>query len=356
LIDEAAMRFALEAAAAVRTSTSPNPWVGAVVLSSEGQVTGAGATEPPGGAHAEVLALRSAGASARGGTLVVTLEPCAHHGRTPPCVDAVIAAGIRRVVVGVVDPDARVAGRGVVALRAAGIEVTIGVLEDEVRGLLEPYLTHRCSGRPYVVCKLGVTLDGMIAAADGTSQWITGAEARVDAHRLRAESDAVVVGVGTVRRDDPSLTVRHVAGRDPLRVVLGSPPAAARIHPCLAWTADIPSLLHHLGERGVLQVLVEGGSRVVRSLVDLDLVDRFVLYVAPAMFLGRDATPMVGGPSVPTIGDLHRMQFVGVRRVGTDVRLDVVPKGREAAGCRAATGTVERAEMPAVRFPGEVDS
>jgi diaminohydroxyphosphoribosylaminopyrimidine deaminase/5-amino-6-(5-phosphoribosylamino)uracil reductase len=238
-------------------------------------------------------------------------------------------------------------------LRAAGVEVTTGVLEGEVAAGLEPYLTHRRSGRPYVVCKLGVTLDGMIAAADGTSQWITGSDARADVHRLRAESDAVLVGAGTVRRDDPSLTVRDAVGRDPLRVVLGSAPAGARVRPCIAWAGDIPSLLDHLGERGVLQLLVEGGSQVVRSFVDVDLVDRFVLYVAPAMFTGSDAVPMVAGPSAPTIGSLRRMRFVGVRSVGTDVRLDVVPSSRVAAGFAGPAGVSDQCVAPTVRFPGE---
>lgn len=212
-MDEAeAMAHAIEHAASVRSRTSPNPWVGAVVLDANGNVVGVGSSEPPGGAHAEVIALAAAGAAAAGATLVVTLEPCSHHGRTPPCVDAIAAAGIARVVVGVHDPDRRVAGRGVAALRAAGVTVEVGLLGDQVTAQLEPYLHHRRTGRPYVVCKLATTLDGGIAATDGSSQWITGQEARTDVHRLRAESDAIIVGAGTIRADDPSLTVRHVEG------------------------------------------------------------------------------------------------------------------------------------------------
>jgi diaminohydroxyphosphoribosylaminopyrimidine deaminase/5-amino-6-(5-phosphoribosylamino)uracil reductase len=195
----------------------------------------------------------------------------------------------------------------------------------------------------------------MIAAGDGTSRWITGSEARVDAHRLRAESDAILVGAGTVRRDDPSLTVRNVVGRDPLRVVLGVPPAAARVHPCLAWSGDVPSLLDHLGERGVLQLLVEGGSRVVRSFVDLDLVDRFVLYVAPTMFMGRDAVPMVGGQSTPTMSDLRRMEFVSVCRVGGDVRLDVVPSRRAPGDLERSARGPNEGTPGLVRYAGEVE-
>ena len=204
------MRAAIEAAAAVRTTTSPNPWVGTVVVDDGGRIVATGATQPPGGAHAEREALRHAGAAARGATLVTTLEPCSHTGRTPPCVDAIVDAGIRRVVVGIEDPDPKVAGQGIAALRAAGIDVTVGVEAAAVEAQLAPYLTHRRTGRPYVVLKLAATVDGRTAAPDGTSQWITGEAARADAHRLRAESDAVLVGAGTVRADDPSLTVRHV--------------------------------------------------------------------------------------------------------------------------------------------------
>lgn len=328
-----AMILAMERAATVRASTPPNPWVGAVLVHG-GEVVGVGATEPPGGRHAEIVALDEAGERARGSTLVVTLEPCSHHGRTPPCVEAVVAAGVSRVVVGVLDPDARVSGRGVAALRAAGLDVDVldgaGADAAAVEEQLGPYLHHRRTGRPYVVCKLAATLDGGIAAPDGSSQWITGTAARTDAHRLRAESDAIVVGAGTVRADDPSLTVRLVEGRDPRRVVLGRAPAGAKVHPCLEWTGDEADLLDHLGADGVLQVMIEGGSTVVRNFHGQGLVDRYVVYVAPALFGGRDQFPMLGGPTVPTIDDLWRGRFVGVRRVGDDLRVDVVPLGRAA--------------------------
>ena len=330
-----AMGLAIGQAQAVRARTSPNPWVGAVVLDRAGELVGLGATEPPGGRHAEIVALdaardRSDGA-ARDGTLVVTLEPCSHHGRTPPCTDAVTDAGIRRVVVGVTDPDPQVAGRGLDRLRGAGIDVEVGVRADDVTEQLTPYLHHRRTGRPYVVCKLAATLDGGTAAPDGTSQWITGEAARTDAHRMRAESDAIVVGAGTVRADDPTLTVRHVDGPDPLRVVLGRAPADARVHPCLEWTGDahegaggLVALLDHLGAEGVLQVMVEGGATVVGSFHDAGLVDRYVLYLAPALFGGRDATPLLAGTTAPTIDDLWRGHLAAVRPIGDDVRIDVV--------------------------------
>ena len=322
------MAHAVERAAGVRTRTSPNPWVGAVVVDVNGRVVGVGATEPPGGAHAEVVAIAAAGAGAAGATLVVTLEPCAHHGRTPPCVDAIVAAGIARVVVGVHDPDRRVAGRGVAGLRAAGVAVEVGLLADQVTAQLQPYLHHRRTGRPYVVCKLATTLDGGIAAPDGSSQWITGQQARTDAHRLRAESDAIIVGAGTIRADDPSLTVRHVVGTDPLRVVLGRAPAAARVHPCLEWTGDIPALLDELGQRNIIQVMIEGGSAVVRSFHDDELIDRYVIYIAPALLTGSAMVPLLAGPTAPSIDAMWRGRFVDVQRLGDDLRLDLIPHTR----------------------------
>jgi diaminohydroxyphosphoribosylaminopyrimidine deaminase / 5-amino-6-(5-phosphoribosylamino)uracil reductase len=317
------MRAAVEAAAAVRSTTSPNPWVGTVVIDSAGMIVGTGATQPPGGPHAEREALRRAGAAAAGGTLVTTLEPCGHTGRTPPCVEAIVEAGIRRVVVGIEDPDPQVAGRGIAALRAAGVDVTIGVEADVVSAQLAPYLTHRRTGRPYVVLKLAATVDGRTAAPDGTSRWITGEEARADAHRLRAESDAVLVGAGTVRADNPSLTVRHVAGRDPLRVVLGRAPAGARVHPCVELGGDLGDVLDELGRRDVVQLLVEGGATVAHAFHASGLVDRYVVYLAPALMGGDDALGLFRGRAVNTIGDLRRGHFASVTRLGADLRIEI---------------------------------
>jgi len=322
--DAAAMRAAIAAAAEVRTNTAPNPWVGAVVASGDGSIIARGATQPPGGPHAEREALRRAGAAACGATLVSTLEPCGHHGRTPPCVDAIVEAGIARVVVGVEDPDPLVAGTGIAALRAAGIDVTLGVEATAVADQLAPYLVHRRTGRPYVVLKLAATVDGGTAAPDGTSQWITGPAARADAHRLRAESQAVLVGAGTVRTDDPSLTVRHVVGPDPLRVVLGRAPEGSRVHPCLEMAGDLGDVLDDLGGRGVLQLLVEGGATVAHAFHDAGLVDRYVVYLAPAVFGGDDALGLFRGPGAPTIDVLRRGRFASVSALGDDVRLDLV--------------------------------
>lgn len=315
------MRRAVDLAASVRASTSPNPWVGAVIDPGGFE----GATQPPGGPHAEIVALDQAGDAARGATMVVTLEPCAHHGRTPPCVDAIIGAGIARVVVGIEDPDPNVRGKGIARLREAGIDVEVGVLADEVRIQLAPYLKHRRTGRPWLVLKLAASADGRTAAPDGSSQWITGAEARADAHRLRAESDAVIVGAGTVRADDPSLTVRHVEGRDPLRVVLGKAPPDAKVHPAVELEGDLDDVLDELGRRGVLQAVVEGGPTVAGAFHRAGLVDRYVLYLAPALFGGDDGRPLFAGPGAPTIDDVWRGRITTVERLGDDLKLELQP-------------------------------
>jgi diaminohydroxyphosphoribosylaminopyrimidine deaminase/5-amino-6-(5-phosphoribosylamino)uracil reductase len=252
-----------------------------------------------------------------------TLEPCSHHGRTGPCVDALLAAGVARVVVALEDPDPQVAGRGLASLREAGVEVVTDVLTGDAATLLAPYLKHRRTGRPYVVLKLAATLDGRTAAPDGTSQWITGEAARADAHRLRAESDAVLVGAGTVRADDPSLTVRHVDGPDPLRVVLGHAPPDAKVHPALELEGELDAVLDELGGRGVVQALVEGGATVAHAFHRAGLVDRYVVYLAPALFGGDDATGLFAGSGAATIADLWRGRIVATDRLGDDLRIDL---------------------------------
>ncbi len=325
--DHRRMLHAVELAAGVRTSTSPNPWVGCVIVTATGEVA-EGATQPPGGAHAEIVALdaaRRAGLDLAGATVYVTLEPCSHHGRTPPCADALVDAGVGRVVVGVVDADPRVRGRGVETLRAAGIAVTTGVAEDVVTEQLAPYLTHRATGRPHVVLKLAASLDGRTAAPDRTSRWITGEAARADAHRLRAESDAVLVGAGTVRADDPELTVRHVPGRDPLRVVLGRAPAGARVHPCLEVDGDLGGVLDDLGRRDIVQLLVEGGATVAGAFHRAGLVDHYVVYLAPVLFGGDDAPGLFSGPGAATMSEVWRGHITRVTRLGDDIRVDLQP-------------------------------
>jgi diaminohydroxyphosphoribosylaminopyrimidine deaminase / 5-amino-6-(5-phosphoribosylamino)uracil reductase len=337
------MRRAMALAATVRSSTAPNPWVGCVVVPRLASPTGTtsptdptgpetepstfeGATAPPGGPHAEVTALAAAGEAARGATLYVTLEPCAHHGRTPPCTDAIVAAGVDRVVVGIEDPDPQVAGRGLAALREAGIEVTVGTAADDVTAQLAPYLKHRTTGRPWVILKMAASLDARTAAPDGTSRWITGEAARRDVHVLRASSDAVLVGAGTVRADDPELTVRlgPDPGRaQPLRVVLGKAPADAKVHPALELSGDLGDVLSELGRRGVLQLLVEGGATVAHDFHAARLVDRYILYLAPVFFGGDDARPLFVGPGAGTIDDVWKGRFVSVEQLGEDLRVEV---------------------------------
>jgi diaminohydroxyphosphoribosylaminopyrimidine deaminase / 5-amino-6-(5-phosphoribosylamino)uracil reductase len=327
------MGRAIEAAESVRGRTAPNPSVGAVVVpAGMGEGTWfVGSTAPPGGPHAEVTALAAAGTQAEGGTLYVTLEPCAHHGRTPPCTDAIVAAGIRRVVVGIADPDLQVDGAGAATLSAAGVEVEMGVGETQIHEQLAAYLKHRRTGRPMVVLKLASTLDGRSAAPDGTSRWITGEEARADVHRLRAHSDAVLVGAGTVRADDPALTVRlppgdpcfRGPGEQPLRVVLGTLPPGASAAPALELHGGLDGILDELGRRGILQLLVEGGPRVAHAFHGSGLVDRYVLYLAPALFGGSDARPLFDGAGAPSIDRLWRGRALSVTSLGGDLRVEL---------------------------------
>lgn len=332
--DEAGIDQAIAAAELIVGTTSPNPWVGAVVQTVDGRCF-VGVTQPNRGPHAEVMAFAAAkadGADTSGGTLFVTLEPCAHRGNNPPCVEAVLAAKVRRVVVGVEDPDHRVQGRGVAALRAAGVEVAVGVRRVFVERQLQPFLVNRRTGRPYVVVKLAITLDGRTAAPDGSSRWITGPAAREDVHRLRSVSDVVIVGAGTVRADDPELTVRlpgdgpAVGMGQPRRIVIGAVPDGARVQPAESWTGDLAELLDRLGAEGVLQVLVEGGATLAGTLHRAGLVDRWVIYVAPAILGGDDGRPVLAGPGAPSMAEVWRGQTVAVRQLGDDVRIDVEPK------------------------------
>jgi diaminohydroxyphosphoribosylaminopyrimidine deaminase/5-amino-6-(5-phosphoribosylamino)uracil reductase len=325
--DEGWMRAAIAAASAVRATAHPNPWVGCTIV-ADGELVATGATRPPGQAHAEVDALETAGERARGATAYVTLEPCSHTGRTGPCADALLAAGVSRVVVGLLDPDPRVRGAGVRLLRDAGVVVDVGCAADRIEIQLAPYLHQRRTGRPHVVLKLAATLDGRTAAPDRTSQWITGPVARADAHRLRAESDSIVVGAGTVRADDPTLTARDAEGPDPERVVLGRAPEGARVHPCTEWEGSIEDLLDELGGRGHLQVLVEGGATVAGELHRAGLVDRYVVYLAPALLGGDDAPGLFRGPGAATIADVWRGRIASFTPLGEDLRVDLVPHPR----------------------------
>jgi diaminohydroxyphosphoribosylaminopyrimidine deaminase/5-amino-6-(5-phosphoribosylamino)uracil reductase len=369
--DDDLMLRAIAIARGARRHTAPWPAVGCV-LAHSGEVVGEGATGPfPTGPHAEVAALRAAGERARGATAYCTLEPCDHHGNTPPCTDALIEAGVSRVVVAVGDPDEKVAGRGYARLRAANIDVQAGVgLHSDVRREAErdlaAYLHHRRTGRAFVVAKVALSLDGRVAAADGSSQWITAGAARADVHELRADSQAIVVGAGTALADRPALTVRGVQAapaRPPLRVLLdgrGRVPAdgplfdpdlgptlvvtteAARAAAVDAWRAagakvevvgpgadglgvDLEATFAVLGREDVLQALVEGGAELLGAIAEGNHAQRVVAYVAP-LLLGVDGVPGFAFPGPRTLGAAPRWDLVDVTRVGADVRLELEPR------------------------------
>ena len=323
------MDLAVSQAETARRWTSPNPWVGCAIQSASGSIY-VGATEAPGQRHAEIVALDALRAAegpdgSTGARVATTLEPCSHHGRTGPCAEALILARVAQVFVALVDPDPLVAGRGAQRMQSAGVTVSTGVRAEIVEQQLAPYLHHRRTGLPYVVAKMASTLDGRTAAADGTSQWITGDEARRDAHILRAESDAIIVGAGTVRADDPSLNVRHVEGRDPRRIVLGRAPADAKIHPCTEYSGPLPGLLVQLGSEGIVQVLIEGGPATLHDFHHAGLINRYVLYLAPALMGGSDGLSIMTGRGAVSIADIWRGTIIGTRMVGSDIRLDLVP-------------------------------
>ncbi|MHB2027520.1 MAG: bifunctional diaminohydroxyphosphoribosylaminopyrimidine deaminase/5-amino-6-(5-phosphoribosylamino)uracil reductase RibD [Acidimicrobiales bacterium] len=321
---EELMSVAIAEGEKARLHAPPNPWVGALIVDELGVIISEGHTQVPGESHAEIVALRRAGERARGATMFVTLEPCCHVGRTGPCTEAIVVAGIARVVVGLLDPDARVAGDGVQRLRQAGVEVDLGVGEQTVRNQLAPYLWQRETTRPYVVVKVASTLDGVVAMADGSSQWITGPDARRDAHLLRAQSQAILVGAATVRRDDPSLTARlDGIVLEPLRVVLGSAPASAKVRPCLELSGDLGTVLDELGRREVLQLLIEGGPTTTSSFFAAGLVNRVIWYQTAAFAGGVDTLLALRGLSTPTMEALRRGRLLDVRRVGDDIRVDV---------------------------------
>jgi diaminohydroxyphosphoribosylaminopyrimidine deaminase/5-amino-6-(5-phosphoribosylamino)uracil reductase len=358
--DERFMAQALRLAGRGLGTTSPNPPVGAVIV-RRNRVVGAGYHRRAGGPHAETVALRRAGQRARGATLYVTLEPCCHlDKRTPPCVPLILASGITRTVIAALDPNPKVLGRGVTALRRAGIKVEVGVGRGEGHRLLEPYRTRVTTGRPFVTLKVAATLDGKIATAKGESRWITGPAARKAVHRLRAQSDAVLVGIGTVLADDPSLTVRtgRTGGLAPLRIVLdpslriplrakvltdakvptlivttktgsaGKRAALTRrgvealVLPArrgrIAWT----TLLRELGRRGVSSLLLEGGAEVNASALRERAVDRVLFFLAPTILGGRDAVGAIGGPSPPRLAHALGLKGVTVTRIGPDILVE----------------------------------
>lgn len=352
--DERFMRRALELAARGRGFVEPNPMVGAVVV-RDGVVVGEGFHERFGAAHAEVNALAKAGPSAHGTTLFVTLEPCCHHGKTPPCTDAVIASGVSRVVAAMIDPFEKVAGQGIERLRAAGIAVEVGLLENEARLLNAPFLKLVATGLPYVHAKWAMTLDGKIATASGDSKWITSEASRRVAHELRGRMDAIIVGIGTVLADDPLLTARPPGPRVALRLVLDSharlpltshlartaadipvlvattdraaPSAVAALRDrgceCLVSPANdrgvaVRALLKELGSRHLTNVLVEGGSQVLGSFVDARAIDELHVFVAPRLLGGATSRTPVAGIGAAKLHDAIELDEFEVTRAGDD--------------------------------------
>jgi diaminohydroxyphosphoribosylaminopyrimidine deaminase/5-amino-6-(5-phosphoribosylamino)uracil reductase len=351
------MKLALRLAARGAGWVSPNPMVGAVVV-KDGEVVGRGFHRRAGLPHAEVEALRNAGEAARDADLYVTLEPCNHQGRTPPCTQAILAAGIRRVIIASRDPNPQVTGGGAEFLAAQGVDLTMGVLEAEARQLNEAWFYWVKTGRPWILAKAACSLDGKIATATGQSQWLTAETARAFGHRLRHRVDAILVGIGTVLADNPQLTVRlpQGRGRDPIRIVLDSRlrlPLKARLvqlsSPASTWVAttsqappeaisalqeqgvqimvlpadagrvSLPALLQLLGERQVQSVLVEGGAETLGAFFDQRLVHQFHFFYAPKILGGLKAPGMVGGQGVTHLGKAHIARNLSVRRLGVDL-------------------------------------
>lgn len=353
------MARALELAALADYRTSPNPMVGSVVVDTEGRLAGEGWHAAAGGPHAEIGALASAGSRARGGTLYATLEPCSHQGRTGPCTEAIIAAGIGRVVAAITDPDPRASGGGLARLEQAGVEVTTPVLEAAAERLNRFYLHHRRTGRPWVTAKFGASLDGRARTREGDSKWITGEAARRHAHRDRHRHDAILIGVATALSDDPELTARLPGARQPLRVVLDShlrtPPSSRLAGPgtVIATTAagghslaaagaevvrlpadpmgrvSLPALLENLGRRGVLSLLVEGGASVLGSFFDQGLVDGVTAYLAPLVIGGSGAGPAVMGLGPALLADATHLENVEIERVADDLVVSATVKARK---------------------------
>ncbi len=352
--DRELMARALALAARGLNTTTPNPRVGCVIVDAAGKVAGEGWHEVAGGPHAEVVALRAAGERARGATVYVTLEPCSHHGRTPPCADALIAAGVARVVAAMQDPNPRVRGEGLLRLQAAGIATGCGLLEAQARELNEGFVSRMERGRPWMRLKVAATLDGRTALANRVSQWITGEAARADGHAWRARACAVLTGIGTVRQDDPQLTVRAIdTPRQPLPVIVDSslaldpaarvlargralvfcavdrPAARAALQargaevvvlPDARGKVDLPGMLAELARRDLNEVLVETGTRLNGALLAAGCIDELLLYVAPGL-VGERGIGMFDLPEMTRLDQQARLAFVDAQRIGEDLRL-----------------------------------
>ncbi len=318
------LREALQESRKARYLAPPNPWVGCI-LENNGEVVGRGHTQPPGKPHAEPMALKAAGERAEGATAYVTLEPCCHTGRTPPCTKALIAAGVKKVHIGVLDPDRRVSGEGAAALQRAGIEVTKEQAPELIEEELAPYLHFRKTGLPYVVLKTATSIDGRVAAADGTSQWITCEEARRDVHIERDLAQAIVVGSGTALADKPALTVRHVPRQSikpALRVLIDRRGRiSTKEQPFdLVHQGDLLSLLQELAKQDVMQVLIEGGPTLHSAFLQENLVQRLIVYLGPKL-LGDAGTPLAALP-ITTLAEATKLRLLSCKKLGESARLD----------------------------------
>lgn len=356
-IDQIYMRRALELAALALGRTSPNPVVGAVIV-KDGHIVGEGYHQKAGTPHAEVHALRQAGVQAAGATIYVTLEPCSHYGRTPPCADALIAAGVKKVVIACLDPNPQVAGRGMKKLIAAGVETELGILQEEARLLNEAFFKYILTSRPFVAIKTAMTLDGKIASKTGDSRWITSPDARNYVHQLRNTYDAILVGIGTVLHDDPLLNTRLEADdtRDPVRVIIDSKldlpldsqivrsskeqrsmvfcsagadvkkQASLEDYACeiIRLESDetflpMESVLDYLGSIGVCSLLVEGGGQINASLLEGHLVDKVYSFIAPKIIGGSDAPSPVGGQGLKLMQEAWELHSIDVKRFARDI-------------------------------------
>ncbi|MDP7236081.1 MAG: bifunctional diaminohydroxyphosphoribosylaminopyrimidine deaminase/5-amino-6-(5-phosphoribosylamino)uracil reductase RibD [Candidatus Latescibacteria bacterium] len=352
------MQRALTLAERGRGRTSPNPMVGAVIV-RDGHIIGEGYHQKAGGPHAEPNAIRAAGTRTRGSTMYVTLEPCSHHGRTPPCADAIIEAGISRVIVAMTDPDKRVTGAGIDRMREADIAVGVGLLETETRHLNRSYIHHRQTGEPFTLLKMAQTLDGRIATKTGHSQWITGEEARRHGHQLRSEADAVLVGIGTVLADNPQLTVRHVEGRQPRRIILDSgarTPISSHVLNgeapttiCVTDAApqdrikslldagtemlvlptdsdnhiDLNALKRELGAQQILALMIEGGSQIATAFLKARAVEQITCFIAP-LIMGA-GLEVVGNLDTTDVSQAIRLHKTKIEQLGNDFLLTGQP-------------------------------
>jgi diaminohydroxyphosphoribosylaminopyrimidine deaminase/5-amino-6-(5-phosphoribosylamino)uracil reductase len=358
-LDEKYMRMALRLAEKANGRTSPNPMVGAVVVKN-GHTVGRGYHRKAGEPHAEAIALKKAGAAAKGATLYVTLEPCSHtNKRTPPCTPLVIQSGVKKVVIAMIDPNPHVSGGGIRTIRKSGIELVTGVLEAEARKLNEAFIKHVTTKMPFVTLKTAQTLDGKIATASGESKWITDEKAREEGRRLRDINDAILVGINTVLKDNPSLTTRIPGGRDPIRVIVDSKlriPLNAKVliqksaaKTMIATLSNVPEgkikklqdvgaevltiesahgrvdlrdLMKKLGKKGIMSVLIEGGAEVNASALKSSIVDKIVMFIAPTIMTGKDSLCSIGGISPKKLGHAIKLRNVTSRFVGQDLMIE----------------------------------